>query len=114
MENTCNIPDMKSPEFGCQINSKDNQIKEDNIKINNQFVLNAQDHQINFQSIYDQKLILNKLKDLLEIRPTVIQQYSNLKKSFSSQVNSNLSFTDQIPATQAIEGLSHEDRIKIQ
>lgn len=74
---------------------------------------------MNFDALLEQHLILQQIRDLIEIRPSTVQNYSNLKSSFLSSQNGgggsakDASLFDPIPCTQAIEGLTVDERIKI-
>ena len=71
---------------------------------------NQQEHfeEINCECLYKQQEILQQLRDLLEIRPSVVQNYQELKKPSPSTTMTKGSQTPQ-----AIEGLTSDNRVKV-
>ena len=74
---------------------------------------NQQEHfeDINCECLYKQQEIIQQLRDLLEIRPSVVQNYQELKKSYQSSITTK---GGQPPSPQAIEGLTSDSRVKVQ
>ena len=67
--------------------------------------------EVNFECLSKQQEILEQVRDLLEIRPSVIQNYQELKKSLES---STMAERSQALPPQAVEGLASDSRIKVQ
>lgn len=83
--------------------------KVDQIQINNPFNITSPEPKeksfeegLNFENLCKQQEILKELRDLLEIRPSVVETY---KKSFCSSDNN---------CTHAIEGLTSDSRMRVQ
>jgi hypothetical protein len=101
----CQMSNFKSP-CVCD-NCMDMKVQQ--VEINNPFCVMSPkvvektfEEEINFESLCKQQELLGELKDLLELRPSVVQNY---KKSFTSSGH------EELP--HAIEGLSSDARVRI-